>query len=115
MASDIYRPWSDDENERLIKMYSEKAKPCAMAEALGRSRMAVSAHRLRLQREGRCPSAPNTRLKKHQPWTDEDLGILRKMLLDGSSATSIARALRRVQGEVASKIHSLRGEAEGNA
>ena len=51
------RPWSADEDRRLIAMRAAKASEREIAIELDRSQGAISTRRLRLTKEGRCPKS----------------------------------------------------------
>ncbi len=57
MPSGHYRAWSDDDDARRVKTFVAGIEPRSIAEPLGRSREATSSRRLKLQRDGRCPSS----------------------------------------------------------
>lgn len=79
------QPWSDDDDETLLRMLAVGERRLDIASALGRSRSSISSRRIALAREGRCPLRdPHSRTTyRGAPWSSDDCEALRRMLSDG--------------------------------
>jgi len=51
----LNRPWSGDDDSRLVEMRIAGSSEREIAVALNRTQTAVASRRLKLQREGLCP------------------------------------------------------------
>ncbi len=57
MHNQLHRPWSADEDQRLIQMLQSGIKRSEIAEALGRGAEAIAHRRRILQKQGLCPTS----------------------------------------------------------
>ena len=110
------QPWSADDDETLLRMLAAGERRLDIASALGRSGSSISSRRIALARQGRGPMRdPNSRTSyRGAPWSLDDCEALRQMLAAGQDYPSIARALRRMQTEIASEAHTLAQAADTN-
>lgn len=108
------QPWSADDDETLLRMLAAAERRLDIASALGRSGSSISSRRIALALQGRCPLRdPHSRTTyRGSPWTEADGATLCRMLAAGESYAAIARVLKRMQTEIASKAHGLAQERE---
>ena len=53
----LHRRWTAETDEHLVRMFNRGVGPAEMAKALKRTTDATEMHRLKLDREGRCPTS----------------------------------------------------------
>jgi len=111
------QPWSADDDETLLRMFAAGDRRRVIATALGRTGFSVSSRRIILARQGSRPARrrQDTTSNRGAPWSQDDCATFLRMLSAEDSYPTIARALKRTQTEVASKVHTLAQVAEIDA
>ncbi|WP_240190174.1 helix-turn-helix domain-containing protein [Enterococcus gallinarum] len=105
------RPWTAEEEKRLIAMYKQGCSYVDIAEALGRSESSCSTKASKLQSIGKIKS------KRLAHWTDQEVAlILDKVEFDANGYVSNYSELARVTGkqysQVLQKVNRLRKEGK---
>lgn len=105
------RPWTAEEEKRLIAMYKQGSSYADIAEALGRSESSCSTKASKLQSIGKIKS------KRLAHWTDQEVAlILDKIEFDANGYVSnypeVARVTGKQYSQVVQKVSRLRKEGK---